>query len=165
MDFFKFLFLQILNSRDELSMHRIHPSFASDILKYILLVLRKSWLSLLWGMGCIFVWNAIDVRLNSQSTEDSLDVKESHEPIYDKPFTHHHHPSDSEQERPSSTTPPPYPTTSPPNGELPSRDQLVKPSMLRKNRGSNAGIHTPLLVFHSLTYHLLCSWSEISVYI
>lgn len=76
---------------------------------------------------------------NSQSTEDSLDVKEtqySHEPIYDKPFTHHH-PSDGEHERPYSTTPPPRPT-SPPNGELPSRDQLVKPSMLRKNRGSNA---------------------------
>uniref|UniRef100_K1S493 Rho GTPase-activating protein 5 n=1 Tax=Magallana gigas TaxID=29159 RepID=K1S493_MAGGI len=80
---------------------------------------------------------------NSQSTEDSLDVKEtqySHEPIYDKPFTHHH-PSDGEHERPYSTTPPPRPT-SPPNGELPSRDQLVKPSMLRKNRGSNAvGYH------------------------
>lgn len=77
---------------------------------------------------------------HSQSTEDSLDVKEtlySQEPIYDKPFTHHH-PSDSEHEWPHSTTPPPRPT-SPPNGELPSRDQLVKPSMLRKNRGSNAG--------------------------
>lgn len=80
---------------------------------------------------------------NSQSTEDSLDVKEtqySHEPIYDKPFTHHH-PSDGEHERPYSTTPPPRPT-SPPNGELPSRDQLVKPSMLRKNRGSNADTWT-----------------------
>nr|XP_022293223.1 rho GTPase-activating protein 190-like isoform X5 [Crassostrea virginica] len=87
-------------------------------------------------------FQATNSSSNSQSTEDSLDVKESHEPIYDKPFTHHHHPSDSEQERPSSTTPPPYPTTSPPNGELPSRDQLVKPSMLRKNRGSNAaGYH------------------------
>lgn len=80
---------------------------------------------------------------NSQSTEDSLDVKEtqySHEPIYDKPFTHHR-PSDGEHERPYSTTPPPRPT-SPPNGELPSRDQLVKPSMLRKNRGSNADTWT-----------------------
>ncbi|XP_061181270.1 rho GTPase-activating protein 190-like isoform X2 [Saccostrea echinata] len=76
---------------------------------------------------------------NSQSTEDS-ESKEpvyTQEPIYDKPFTYPH-PSDSEHERPSSTSPPPVRPSSPPNGELPSRDQLVKPSMLRKNRGSNA---------------------------
>lgn len=92
----------------------------------------------------------VPVFFHSQSTEDSLDVKEtlySQEPIYDKPFTHHQ-PSDSEHEWPYSTTPPPRPT-SPPNGELPSRDQLVKPSMLRKNRGSNAGNCLTPLLFHT----------------
>ncbi|XP_048781294.2 rho GTPase-activating protein 5-like isoform X4 [Ostrea edulis] len=72
---------------------------------------------------------------NSQSTENSEPNEPvyTQEPIYDKPFMLH--PSDSEL---SSTSPPPHRTATPPNGELPSRDQLVKPSMLRKNRGSNA---------------------------
>ncbi|KAK3101435.1 hypothetical protein FSP39_003567 [Pinctada imbricata] len=65
----------------------------------------------------------------SQSTEDS-------EPIYDQPTGYVHH-SDSEHERPSSTSPPSYRPPSPPNGEL-GREQLVRPSMLRKRQGVNA---------------------------
>ena len=66
----------------------------------------------------------------SQSTEDS-------EPIYDQPTGYVHH-SDSEHERPSSASPPSYRPPSPANGEL-SRDQLVRPSMLRKRQGQTAG--------------------------
>jgi hypothetical protein len=81
--------------------------------------------------------NNIFLNFCSQSTENSEPNEPvyTQEPIYDKPFVYQH-PSDSEL---SSASPPPHRTSSPPNGELPSRDQLVRPSMLLKYRGSTAG--------------------------
>lgn len=79
----------------------------------------------------------------SQSTEDS-------EPIYDQP----HRPllSDSEHERPSSTSPPPFSSghhhhhhPPPSRGEHYNANDtrhselLVKPSMIKKRQGTNAG--------------------------